>query len=104
MINILQVLVTFLLFALKSTIAIVVNSTHNITTQLLELKRSENQKLLKIAFGSCFGMADFMNDILKTINNYDPHLWMWLGDAAYTDNMAAVCNPILGIYITSSSR
>ena len=34
-----------------------------------------------------------MTDIFKTINQYDPELWIWLGDAAYTDDVpAAVCN------------
>lgn len=32
-------------------------------------------------------MLHFMTDIFKTINQYDPHLWVWLGDAAYTDDI-----------------
>lgn len=37
-------------------------------------------------------MLNFMTDIFRTINQYDPSLWIWLGDAAYTDDVAgAAC-------------
>eukprot|EP00347_Sterkiella_histriomuscorum_P002368 403368424 len=102
--NLQQVLVTLLLFAVKGTISILVNSTINTTattTQILKLGDFDNEeeqgrrlnersqaKNLKIAFGSCYGMLHFKSDIFKTINQYDPHLWIWLGDAVYLDDVA----------------
>jgi hypothetical protein len=38
-------------------------------------------------------MLKHVNDIFKSIDIYNPDLWIWLGDAAYTDHLAgAVCN------------
>jgi hypothetical protein len=42
---------------------------------------------LKIAFGSCFHIFNMKNDIFATIGENRPNLWVWLGDAAYTDNV-----------------
>lgn len=37
-------------------------------------------------------MFHYKNEIFKTINEYDPHLWIWMGDAAYLDDVpAALC-------------
>lgn len=104
MISIQSVVVTIVLFTLRGTLCLVLNSTTNITTQILDLNRSSKDKSdleedkgskLKIAFGSCYGMLHFMTDIFKTINAYDPNLWIWLGDAAYTDDVAAAaCKPL----------
>jgi len=41
---------------------------------------------LRLAFGSCFGLFKHENHIFKTIGENKPHLWAWMGDAAYTDN------------------
>ena len=46
-------------------------------------------KKFKLAFGSCYGMLDHKSDIFKSIVNYEPHMWLWLGDAAYTDDILA---------------
>ena len=43
------------------------------------------------ADGSCYGMMGHVNDIFKRVSSYQPHLWAWLGDAAYTDNPAEFC-------------
>ena len=48
---------------------------------------------LTIAFGSCFRIFDYKNDIFRTIHKNKPHLWAWMGDAAYTDDVrGALCN------------
>ena len=40
------------------------------------------------AFGSCYRILDFKNDIFSVIGKeHEPDLWAWLGDAAYTDNI-----------------
>ncbi|CDW81812.1 UNKNOWN [Stylonychia lemnae] len=80
----------------------------NKTSQTLNLSKKKSQfrtqekvvqdfEQLKIAFGSCFGMLHFKNEIFKTIRDYDPNLWIWLGDAAYTDDVAA------GVYQSDNS-
>ena len=41
-----------------------------------------------LAFGSCYRILDFTNDIFSVIGReHRPDLWAWLGDAAYTDNI-----------------
>lgn len=42
---------------------------------------------MKITFGSCFQMLDFKSQIFETIAQEDPDVFMWLGDAAYVDDM-----------------
>jgi len=94
------------LFGVKSALSLVVNTTSNTTTQILELikpydERQANKSLLKIAFGSCYGMLHFMTDIFKTINQYEPNLWIWLGDAAYTDDIGkAVCKQVTFSFVS----
>ena len=51
----------------------------------LSLNQDSNEPL-RLAFGSCFRIFNFKNDIFKTINENKPHLFAWMGDAAYTDN------------------
>ena len=47
----------------------------------------------RLAFGSCYGLLDYHTDIFAHIRAYHPHVWMWLGDAAYTDHIkAGLCN------------
>jgi len=53
--------------------------------------RTGNHKNLTInsfAFGSCF-YGKFSNklDIFKSVHKENPDLWMWLGDAAYIDEL-----------------
>lgn len=47
----------------------------------------------RIAFGSCYGLVNFYQDIFKSVNTYQPHVWIWLGDAAYTDDIMGTCTP-----------
>jgi hypothetical protein len=47
-----------------------------------------NTTLDNFSFGSCFkGSRGYRQDIFNTINRNDPQIWLWLGDAAYVDNM-----------------
>lgn len=52
-----------------------------------DLKHNASAEPLKLTFGSCFHIFNMKNDIFRTIGNSQPHLWAWLGDAAYTDNV-----------------
>ncbi len=45
-----------------------------------------NTTLTNFAFGSCFfGRLSTRLDIFNAINQENPELWLWLGDAAYID-------------------
>ena len=46
---------------------------------------SANDKYLRIAFGSCYGIWDFKSNIFETIVKDKPDVWIWLGDVAYVD-------------------
>jgi hypothetical protein len=47
-----------------------------------------NFTLNNFAFGSCFqGFLSDRLDIFKSINEENPELWVWLGDATYLDNL-----------------
>ena len=46
----------------------------------------ENDQLLRIAFGSCYGLWDFQSNIFESIVLDEPDVWVWLGDAAYVDD------------------
>lgn len=82
--------------------ALFINKNVNVTTQILSM--DNNQEKLKIAFGSCYGMLSYMNDIFKSIDAYNPHLWVWLGDAAYTDDMRKGCKNILSKTLHTSQQ
>ena len=41
---------------------------------------------VKIAFGSCFNPLEKEHSIFKDITRYDPQIFIWLGDFAYTDH------------------
>ena len=43
---------------------------------------------LKLSFGSCFGLFNKSTDIFKNIKAYNPYMWIWLGDYAYTDKFS----------------
>ncbi len=58
------------------------------TTQNIELAFLDNEEF-RLAFGSCYGLLDYHTDIFSHIRAYKPHIWMWLGDAAYTDHIKA---------------
>ena len=63
-----------------------------------ETSNGNYPKKLKLAFGSCYGMMHFKSDIFRTIGEYDPHLWLWLGDAVYLDDISkAACNNLYHI-------
>ena len=36
-------------------------------------------------------MLNFSTDIFRSVQMYRPHMWLWLGDAAYTDNIMQAC-------------
>ena len=55
-------------------------------TVLLALNQKPNEQL-RLAFGSCFRVFDKHNEMFETIGKNKPHLWTWMGDAAYTDNV-----------------
>lgn len=57
-------------------------------TQHLSLTSNQNDADLRIAFGSCFHFGDYQNSIFSTIARHQPHLWIWTGDAAYTDDVS----------------
>lgn len=40
---------------------------------------------IKFAFGSCFDGRDPDTGIFRSILDYAPHVFLWLGDFAYTD-------------------
>lgn len=64
--------------------AILIGSVSSRATVELKLNFTDGRPL-KLAFGSCFRIFDKYNDIFKTIGENKPHLWTWMGDAAYTD-------------------
>ena len=45
-----------------------------------------DDQLLRIAFGSCYGLWDFQSNIFESIVLDRPDVWVWLGDAAYVDD------------------
>lgn len=49
------------------------------------LQAPPNQSRLRLAFGSCYNIFDKRNDIFDAVLAKEPNLWIWLGDAAYTD-------------------
>ena len=53
----------------------------------LTLNETSNGESLRLAFGSCFRIFDYKNDMFRTVTENRPHLWTWMGDAAYTDNV-----------------
>jgi phosphodiesterase/alkaline phosphatase D-like protein len=38
-----------------------------------------------LAFGSCYGWRNLTSEIFHEILAVNPSIWLWLGDAAYTD-------------------
>ena len=63
------------------------------TTQILRLPDINNNDddNLRVAFGSCYGLLNFSTDIFAHVNKYKPDVWIWLGDAAYTDDIMGAC-------------
>ena len=59
-------------------------------TQSLAYKGKEGEAF-RLAYGSCYGLVNFYTDIFRSINEYQPHVWVWLGDAAYTDDIMGTC-------------
>lgn len=50
---------------------------------MLEAPMQDNKTV--IAFGSCYGIFNQKGDIFKYVNEEEPALWAWIGDAAYAD-------------------
>jgi len=67
-------------------------------TQSLAYKGKEGEPF-RLAYGSCYGLVNFYTDIFRSINEYQPHVWLWLGDAAYTDDIMGSCKGLIGSYI-----
>ncbi len=56
-------------------------------TVTLNLSLDDEDRPLTLAFGSCYRILDLKNNIFDVIGQNRPHLWTWMGDAAYTDNV-----------------
>ncbi len=58
----------------------------------LYIDESHHSQIIdNFAFGSCFiGRSSTRFDMFKTIQKNHPQLWIWLGDAAYADNLVKV--------------
>lgn len=54
----------------------------SLATQILNFK---DRSSFKIAYGSCNGWRNRTSDIFKQVLNDEPDIWLWLGDAAYSD-------------------
>ena len=57
------------------------------------LNANTSKTLTKIAFGSCSGMMKSISKVFKTLTDYDPELFIWLGDTAYVDEVPFKWNP-----------
>ena len=68
------------------------------TTQVLNYKGKEGEPF-RLAYGSCYGLVDFHTDIFRSVNEFSPHVWVWLGDAAYTDDIMGSCKQGLFIFL-----
>jgi alkaline phosphatase D len=51
----------------------------------VEMILPKDKNLTKIAFGSCADQA-FENKIFASISNYNPDVWIWLGDIVYASD------------------
>ena len=52
----------------------------------ITIPSSDDDKLLRIAYGSCYGIWDFESNAFESIVKEKPDVWVWLGDAAYVDD------------------
>jgi hypothetical protein len=57
----------------------------------LKIKPKQEDDELRIGFGSCYGLFEYKLDTFKQVVKNNPHLWIWMGDAAYTDKMELAC-------------
>jgi alkaline phosphatase D len=46
---------------------------------------SYHPSFFRLSFGSCFNIFNMTSPIFHTIRSFHPSLFLWLGDAAYTD-------------------
>jgi len=60
-------------------------------TQNLQFDDASHRESFRIAFGSCYGLVNFYTDMFRHVNAFQPDLWIWLGDAAYTDDIMGSC-------------
>jgi alkaline phosphatase D len=54
-----------------------------------EIIAQKNKNITKIAFGSCADQA-VENKIFASISNYNPDVWIWLGDIVYASDLKNV--------------
>jgi len=64
-------------------------ATFNLTySYYIPSEENINKTFSNFSFGSCFlGYLSERDDMFKTINENNPDLWVWLGDAAYIDKI-----------------
>ena len=55
----------------------------------VELKVKSNKEFIRITWGSCFGQSNLRSDIFKSIGELEPDLFIWGGDATYTDKFSS---------------
>lgn len=94
--NLLSLIFFILSSCTSSALALLLNDTLILpasTTQTVRLPPQDDE--LRVAFGSCYGMLNFSTDIFRSVQMYKPHMWLWLGDAAYTDNIMEACKLFL---------
>lgn len=60
-----------------------------LAVQVFSLPVDESRQVSKIAFGSCTGQFNGHNQqTFKSISDYNPDLFIWLGDAVYADEFS----------------
>ncbi|TNV78551.1 hypothetical protein FGO68_gene9981 [Halteria grandinella] len=53
-----------------------------LSTQIINF---QDKSTFKLAYGSCNGWRNRTSDIFKQVLKDEPDIWLWLGDAAYSD-------------------
>ena len=71
-------------------LACVVAAVQGIIRPTIPLSFPNQTGAVRVAFGSCFNIFNYTSDIFKTIRAQKPDLWVWLGDAYYTDQVELV--------------
>ncbi len=73
---------------MKIYLFIIFNFLTIIKTYYIPYNTNLNETFNNFSFGSCFlGYLSDRNDIFQTINDNQPELWIWTGDAAYIDKI-----------------
>lgn len=68
-------------------LACVIAAVQGIIRPTIPLSFPNQSGPVRVAFGSCFNIFNYTSDIFKTIRAQRPDLWVWLGDAYYTDQV-----------------